>query len=199
MTLFMFFNWSQKLHIDQTSHSTTSNTQRYSRTHPTHCSTINTTQMGKKETLKLLNWSLFESFNVPLFCAFFDSHFYHRSNQNSQATFPLKFSTFFDIEHLFLNSCVLMDSCSRPVEFMSIYLFQNGVACNPEKLRVKRNEIEKPFTKTGKCFYYQASVWVFKNFFFFCCANSALIVTLSISGCTLLRARKSLVLVFRKL
>lgn len=45
--------------------------------------------------------------------------------------------------------------CDHKHLFVSIYLFQNGVACKPEKLRIRRNLVEKEFEQNGKFFSYK--------------------------------------------
>lgn len=53
-----------------------------------------------------------------------------------------------------------MDACESRNQFVSLYLFENGRPCEPEKLRVKRNEIDKFFTKSGKIYHYHGKAWV---------------------------------------
>lgn len=44
--------------------------------------------------------------------------------------------------------------CDLANKFVSIYLFRNGLACKPEKLRVRRCEYEKYFHKGGSAYFY---------------------------------------------
>lgn len=53
-----------------------------------------------------------------------------------------------------------MDPCDVKSEFISLFLFENGVPCQPERLRVRRTEIDKYFQKNGKTYCYQGKTWV---------------------------------------
>ena len=48
-----------------------------------------------------------------------------------------------------------MDLCDRQYRFISIYVYSNGITCKPEKLRVRRHEVEDKFEKAGKYFFYR--------------------------------------------
>lgn len=54
-----------------------------------------------------------------------------------------------------------MDTCAASrQQFLTIYLFDNGAACcPPERLRVRRGEIDKFLTKEGRSFYYHGKTW----------------------------------------
>ncbi|CRL03459.1 CLUMA_CG016470, isoform A [Clunio marinus] len=46
-----------------------------------------------------------------------------------------------------------MDNNSEQNVFISIYLYQNGKVCKPEKLRIRRIDISKYFNVKGRCYY----------------------------------------------
>lgn len=43
----------------------------------------------------------------------------------------------------------------KPCDTINLYLFKNGLTCNPQKLIVKFSEVENCFEKVGDCFCYQ--------------------------------------------
>ena len=51
-----------------------------------------------------------------------------------------------------------MDAYEQKEQFVSVYLFENGQPFKPEKLRVKRCEIEKCFEKVGKNHCYKGKM-----------------------------------------
>lgn len=60
----------------------------------------------------------------------------------------LKVATFPDIS--------TMNACDSRYQFVSLYMYQNGMPCRPEKLRVRRNEIEKFIKNEGKSYFFHA-------------------------------------------
>lgn len=47
-----------------------------------------------------------------------------------------------------------MEPCEEKFRFISMYFYQNGMPCKPERIRVRRYEVDKHFIKNGKYLYH---------------------------------------------
>lgn len=46
-------------------------------------------------------------------------------------------------------------SCDKGSQIVTIYFFENGVACTPERVKKRRFDLERLICKKGKTFTYQ--------------------------------------------
>lgn len=51
-------------------------------------------------------------------------------------------------------------SCDKGAQVVSLYFFENGVVCAPERVRKRRCELDKVICRKGKFFVYRGKKWV---------------------------------------
>ncbi|KAG5671595.1 hypothetical protein PVAND_001788 [Polypedilum vanderplanki] len=49
-------------------------------------------------------------------------------------------------------------ACDNNNQFISLFFFENGSSCKPDKLRIRKNDIEHKIEKMGKSFMYQDKI-----------------------------------------